>query len=56
MPITSLDGRQIGSGRPGPVYRALWRMLQEDLSNGEHTDAVPYELYHGVAEQAEREA
>ena len=42
-PIVKLDGRLVGSGRPGPVWLALDRLLREDFGNPELTDEVPYE-------------
>lgn len=32
--ITSLDGQAIGEGKPGPVYRELKRLLEEDAQTG----------------------
>jgi branched-chain amino acid aminotransferase group I len=29
MPLTRLDGRPVGSGRPGPVSERLWRLYRE---------------------------
>lgn len=29
LPITTLDGRPVGAGRPGPVYQALYTAYQE---------------------------
>ena len=29
FPIVSLDGRQIGDGRPGPVFRRMYQLYQE---------------------------
>ncbi|KAJ1616802.1 aminotransferase [Pavlovales sp. CCMP2436] len=45
VPVISLDGRRIGAGRPGPTFRWLWKLLDDDLRNEEHTDPIPYELY-----------
>jgi len=28
LPVTQLDGRPVGEGRPGPVYRALYQAYQ----------------------------
>ena len=28
LPVTVLDGRPVGSGRPGPVYQALYKAYQ----------------------------
>ena len=28
QPVTRLDGRTVGGGRPGPVWRALYSQLQ----------------------------
>ena len=29
FPIVTLDGRQIGDGRPGPVFRRMYQLYQE---------------------------
>jgi branched-subunit amino acid aminotransferase/4-amino-4-deoxychorismate lyase len=41
-PITTLDGHKIGSGKPGPVFAALKRLLEEDAgaASGEHIEAL----------------
>jgi D-alanine transaminase len=29
FPIVSLDGKQVGDGKPGPVFRRMYRLYQE---------------------------
>lgn len=41
-PVVSLDGRPVGDGQPGPVFRALDPAVRADLTNPELSDAVPY--------------
>jgi len=31
MPVTRLDGVAVGSGQPGPVWRALWQAYQAEI-------------------------
>jgi branched-chain amino acid aminotransferase len=45
VPVTSLNGRTIGDGRPGPVFRALWAALDDDLRNDALTHEIPYAAY-----------
>jgi len=40
--ICELDGAPVGWGVPGRVFLALDDVLQQDLANPEHVDAVPY--------------
>lgn len=36
LPVVEYDGRKIGTGKPGPVFRALLKLLDEDQSkNGD---------------------
>lgn len=41
-PVTSLDGRPVGSGQPGPVFIALDEAMRADFANPDLTDEVPY--------------
>ena len=41
-PIVQWDAQQIGDGRPGPVGKALLRLLEEDMRSGDRLIAVPY--------------
>ncbi|HLS89304.1 MAG TPA: D-amino-acid transaminase [Sphingobacteriaceae bacterium] len=34
LPVTSLDGRPVGDGRPGPVYRRVWEAFQAVTKGG----------------------
>lgn len=34
LPVTSLDGRPVGDGRPGPVYRQVWEAFQAVTKGG----------------------
>jgi 4-amino-4-deoxychorismate lyase len=49
VPITALNGRTIGDGRPGPVFRALWAALDDDLRNDALTHEIPYAAYRRAA-------
>jgi D-alanine transaminase len=31
LPLTSIDGRPVGSGKPGPVWHAVYARLQQHL-------------------------
>lgn len=43
LPVVSLDGRAIGDGRPGAVFRLLLDLLMEDMtSNEEMLTEVPW--------------
>ena len=43
VPVIKYDGKPIGTGRPGPVFRRLWELLQKDRTeNREMLTAVPY--------------
>jgi branched-chain amino acid aminotransferase len=33
LPVTTWDGRQVGTGRPGPVSRALLELLRRDVTS-----------------------
>lgn len=41
-PIVQWDAQVIGDGKPGPVGRALLRLLEEDMSRGDRLIEVPY--------------
>ena len=41
-PIITWDDQVIGDGRPGPVSRALLRLLEEDMRSGDRLIPVPY--------------
>jgi 4-amino-4-deoxychorismate lyase len=41
-PIVEWDGQPIGSGRPGPVSRALLELLEKDMRTGDRLIDVPY--------------
>jgi branched-chain amino acid aminotransferase len=41
MPVSAIDGRRIGTGRPGPVFQALDRAYRALLSSEKHTTLVP---------------
>jgi 4-amino-4-deoxychorismate lyase len=42
-PIVEWDGQPIGSGRPGPVAKALLDVVDEDMRTGDRLIDVPYE-------------
>ena len=41
-PVIQWDATVIGDGRPGPVARALLRLLDDDMRSGDRLIAVPY--------------
>ena len=41
-PIVQWDAQVIGDGRPGPVARALLRLLEEDMRSSDRLISVPY--------------
>jgi 4-amino-4-deoxychorismate lyase len=41
-PVVQWDAQVIGDGRPGPVARALLRLLEEDMYKGDRLIDVPY--------------
>lgn len=41
-PVVQWDEQVIGDGRPGPVSRALLRLLDDDMRNGDRLIPVPY--------------
>ena len=45
--VTQLDGKVVGTGEPGPVFRALAEMVFADSSDNDDSmhHAVPYEAY-----------
>jgi len=40
-PIVEWDGQKIGDGKPGPVARALLKLLQEDMRTGDRLIDLP---------------
>lgn len=44
-PILTLDGKPVGSGGGGPVWRALDETVRADFLNPALTDAIPYDDY-----------
>lgn len=44
-PIIEFNGKPIGTGKPGPVFKFLYQAVLDDFHNPEFTDAVPYALY-----------
>ena len=41
-PIVQWDDQVIGDGKPGPVFKALLRLLEDDMRSGDRLIAVPY--------------
>ena len=41
-PIVQWDEQAIGDGKPGPVAKALLRLLDEDMRSGDRLIDVPY--------------
>jgi len=41
-PIVQWDDQVIGDGKPGPVFKALLRLLEDDMRKGDRLIAVPY--------------
>jgi 4-amino-4-deoxychorismate lyase len=41
-PIIQWDAQTIGDGRPGPVTKALLRLLEDDMHSGDRLIPVPY--------------
>jgi len=41
-PVIQWDAQPIGDGKPGPVSKALLRLLEEDMRSGDRLIAVPY--------------
>ncbi len=41
-PVVQWDGDRIGDGTPGPVSKALLRLLEEDMRTGDRLIPVPY--------------
>jgi 4-amino-4-deoxychorismate lyase len=41
-PIVEWDRQPIGDGRPGPAFKALLQLLQEDMRSGDRLIDVPY--------------
>jgi 4-amino-4-deoxychorismate lyase len=42
-PIVEWDGQPIGTGRPGPIAKALLELVDEDMRTGDRLIDVPYE-------------
>lgn len=42
-PIIKMDGKQVGDGKPGPVFAALNRALEKDAVDGPYADQVSYD-------------
>ncbi|CAN5296097.1 D-amino acid aminotransferase [soil metagenome] len=40
MPVTKLDGKPVGDGKPGPVFRALYAGYQAAKARNAHKDAA----------------
>jgi 4-amino-4-deoxychorismate lyase len=41
-PIVQWDAQAIGDGRPGPVAKALFRLIEQDMRTGDRLTNVPY--------------
>jgi 4-amino-4-deoxychorismate lyase len=41
-PVVRWDADRIGDGRPGPISKALLRLLEEDMRSGDRLIPVPY--------------
>jgi 4-amino-4-deoxychorismate lyase len=41
-PIVEWDGQPIGDGKPGPVAKALLRLIENDMRSGDRLIEVPY--------------
>jgi len=41
-PIVQWDAQPIGTGKPGPVAKALLRLIEEDMRTGDRLTDVPY--------------
>ena len=41
-PIVEWDGQPIGSGKPGPIAKALLDIMEEDMRSGDRLIEVPY--------------
>lgn len=41
IPVTRLDGRPVGSGRPGPIWSAMWDLMQERKAICAQTPVIP---------------
>jgi 4-amino-4-deoxychorismate lyase len=41
-PIVEWDGQSIGDAKPGPVARALLRLIEQDMRTGDRLIDVPY--------------
>ncbi|CAM9167460.1 unnamed protein product [Choristocarpus tenellus] len=49
VPVVEVDGKPVGGGEstpePGPVFLALFKLLDADMDGDEFTDEVPYHQY-----------
>jgi D-alanine transaminase len=56
QPVTTLDGKRVGSGTPGPIFRRLWDAFQalkrELASHGDRIEPPP--VSHGLSDQSRR--
>ena len=41
LPVTLLDGAQVGTGAPGPVYARLYAAYQQAKQQAAHTQTTP---------------
>ena len=43
LPVTRFDGKPVGEGRPGPLYRSLSLLLDRDMrENGDLLTLIPW--------------
>eukprot|EP01059_Diplonema_ambulator_P007451 TRINITY_DN16914_c0_g4_i1.p1 TRINITY_DN16914_c0_g4~~TRINITY_DN16914_c0_g4_i1.p1 ORF type:complete len:343 (+),score=80.26 TRINITY_DN16914_c0_g4_i1:39-1031(+) len=42
FPVTSLDGRTIGEGKPGPVARLIQALIEDDIENGPDSMTIDF--------------
>ena len=43
LPVTKVDRRPIGDGKPGPAARSLLDLLEQDMRTGARLFAIPYD-------------
>jgi 4-amino-4-deoxychorismate lyase len=41
-PIVEWDGKKIGDGKPGPGWKALLQLIDDDMRSGDRLINVPY--------------
>ena len=41
LPVVTLDGKAIGNGRPGPIYKSLYAAYQEAKLRNAQKHGVP---------------